>query len=291
MKMIELLEKDKETLLTELAASGKAEKAVTVLENELDRLLLTYNEQCSGERERNAAAYMTQAIRLSLPLIDTAGETKIWETAQAKERKGRPGFAVILLVAAGVILCGIALVPLITGLADAGQDPAFLRTLGLTLGGLAAALIAGLLAGRPGRKPKQPTRHAQTLPDPEKIYRSFRNAILSVDQSLDEIRSLERWAKREEAGLIEGREISSSELDLFSDLLEAANSQDPEYALEKIEAIRYYLHRQQIEVVDYSPENARYFDMMPGQYAGTIRPALVADGNLLRKGMASAGSK
>ena len=29
--------------------------------------------------------------------------------------------------------------------------------------------------------------------------------------------------------------------------------------------------------------------MMPGQYAGTIRPAMVADGALLRKGIASTG--
>ena len=50
------------------------------------------------------------------------------------------------------------------------------------------------------------------------------------------------------------------------------------------------LHRQQIEVVDYSEENARYFDLMPGASAGTIRPALIADGSLLKKGLASKGN-
>ena len=101
---------------------------------------------------------------------------------------------------------------------------------------------------------------------------------------------MERWDKRDEAGQIDGHQASSSELDLFSDLLAAAYSQDPEYALEKIEEIKYYLHRQQIEVVDYSENTAQFFDMMPGLHAGTIRPAMVADGKLLRKGVASSGA-
>ena len=90
MKLIELLEKDKQNLLTELAASKTAERAVTVLENELDKLLLMYNEHCSSERERDAAAYITQAIRLSLPLIDSVGDTKVWEAGPtAKTRRKR----------------------------------------------------------------------------------------------------------------------------------------------------------------------------------------------------------
>ena len=106
---------------------------------------------------------------------------------------------------------------------------------------------------------------------------------------LEEIAAHERWSKREQAGNIDGRPATTPELELFSDLLAAAYSGDPEYALEKIEAIKYYLHKQQIEVVDYSEETAQYFDLMPGTAAGTIRPAMVANGGLLRKGLASTG--
>ena len=38
-----------------------------------------------------------------------------------------------------------------------------------------------------------------------------------------------------------------------------------------------------------SKENEKYFDLMPGSKASTIRPALVAQGGLLRKGLASSG--
>ena len=67
--------------------------------------------------------------------------------------------------------------------------------------------------------------------------------------------------------------------------------------------IRFYLHRKGIDVVDWAGEdavsgpggaaaaavNSAWFDMMPAYEGGTLRPALIADGKLLKKGMASAG--
>ena len=54
----------------------------------------------------------------------------------------------------------------------------------------------------------------------------------------------------------------------------------------------FYLHRKNIDVVDWTPDTAgqgAWFDMMPAYDSGTFRPALIADGTLLKKGMASAG--
>ena len=154
--------------------------------------------------------------------------------------------------------------------------------------GVIALFASGLLFAKPKERSSRELQ-VEVNVDSAKIYRSYRSALLSVDQSLDEVRAAERWDKREEAGSIDGRPATTPEIELFSDLLAAAYSGDPEYALEKIGDIKYYLHRQQIEVVDYSEENARYFDLMPGVQGGTIRPALIADGALLKKGLASRG--
>ena len=290
MKLVELLEKDKENLLTELAAAKEPDRAIRVLENELDKILMTYNEQCDSERERDAAAYMMQAVRLSLPLIDSVGETKIWETGVVVEaHKTRMWPLVIILLVVAVVLCGVGLLPMVLDLGGIDKVD-YVKLAPMELGGLAAAMVAGLLARRPGPKKTKTGQRVETHVDPNKICISFRNALLAVDQNLEEIQSMQRWEKREEAGKIDGHEVSASELDIFSDLLAASYSKDPEYALEKIDDIKYYLHKQQIEAVDYSEETAQFFDMMPSQRAGTIRPALVADGKLLRKGMASAGS-
>ena len=150
----------------------------------------------------------------------------------------------------------------------------------------------GFFAGAMQRRKEVRTakeHQVEIRPDSEKIFRNYRAAIFSVDQSLEEISAAERWSKREQAGNIDGRKATTPEIELFSDLMAAAYSGDPEYALEKIEEIKYYLHKQQIEVVDYSSDTAQYFDMMPGNKAGTIRPALVADGQILKKGLASTG--
>ena len=77
--MTDLLDKDKSNLITELANAAIPEKAVRVLANETDRLLLRFNEQSGSERERETAAYLMQAVRLALPLIDSTGTTKVWE--------------------------------------------------------------------------------------------------------------------------------------------------------------------------------------------------------------------
>lgn len=285
MKMTELLEKDKERLLTELAGAGQPERAATVLGNELDKLLLRYNEQCGSEQERDAAAHMMQAIRFALPLIDSAGETKVWERETGSEAAGKKSVPAILLVIAGIALCVYGVLPMVLSQEDIGVS---LMNILCVAGGAVVMLAAGFLAGRPKRK-KNKDQHVEIKVDSGKIYRNFRNAILSVDQSLEEVRAAERWSKREQAGNIDGRKATTPEIELFSDLLAASYSGDPEYALEKIDEIKYYLHRQQIEVVDYEEKTRQYFDLMPGLQAGTIRPALVADGALLKKGLASTG--
>ena len=51
--------------------------------------------------------------------------------------------------------------------------------------------------------------------------------------------------------------------------------------------MKYYLHRHDIEAVDYSEKTESYFDVMPSSRPGTLRPALVRNGKLLKKGLAA----
>lgn len=290
--MTDLLEKDKDRLLTELSAAGTADKAGGVLEKEVDKLLLNYNESAGSDAERDAAAHMMQAVRLSLPLIDSIGDTQVWERGRGKD-DGSGGMSVtsLLLLAGGLVLLGFGLVPLVmTGINQVDSDSMtdFIVRCGSIVMGAVILYLSGSLYGKPksgGKKEYQVDIHV----DADSIYRNFRTVILSVDQSLEEVHLGEVQAHREQAGNIDGRPATTPELELFSDLLAASYSGDPEYALEKIEAIKYYLHKQQIEVVDYSKDTAEYFDLMPGTKAGTIRPAMVANGRLLKKGLASNG--
>ena len=96
-----------------------------------------------------------------------------------------------------------------------------------------------------------------------------------------------------------------AELELLSRLLEDAYGRrgEDELADEEIGQIKFYLHRKNIDVVDWTDNTGKrggkedsdsaartgWFDMIPAFTAGTIRPALVADGRLLKKGLASEG--
>ena len=294
MKLTDILEKDKDKLLTELSAAGTAEKAVHVLENEIDKLLLKHNEYCETDRERESAAFMMQAVRLSLPLMDSNGKIKVWESGQKTEEDTGGSFKLsfLILLLAGLALCVFGFGQLIfeayIGAEETARDQVLLHG-GASVVGLIALYFSGYMYSRPKKVSGKKEYQVDIRIDADRVFRSFRTAILSVDQSLEEICAAERWSAREKAGSIDGRAVSQSELDLFSELLAAAYSGDPEYALEKIEQIKYFLHRQQIEVVDYTKENEKYFDLMPGSKAATIRPAMVAQGGLLKKGLASTG--
>lgn len=297
MKMTEILEKDRDRLLTELTAAANAEKAVRILENETDRLLLRYNEQPVSEPVRENAEYIMQAVRLSLGLIDSSGRIRVWERGDSRSGTDRAGsrrgsLIPVLLAVLGIGLTLFGILPFILSVIAAEGSGSYSEiisriislTAGITLLFLAGARSAG--TSRPDGRAEQ---QVEIRVDADKIYRCFRSVILSADQSLAETEAAENWRKREQAGTIEGRKAERDELELFSELLAAAYSGDGEYALEKLEMIKYYLHRQQIEVLDYSDATSQYFDLMPGHSAGTIRPAMTVNGELLRKGLASSG--
>lgn len=294
--MTDILEKDKDKLLTELTAAGTAEKAVPVLENELDKLLLKHNEQAASDRERESAAHMIRAIRLTLPFIDSNGKVKVWESGREsdgdeEEAPFKVSFLIFLIL--GLSLCVFGCGPLFMDAFVAAEGKAQQEVLmhaGASVAGPLLLYISGYIYSRPKKKKKKKKdQQVEIRIDADKVYRDLRNVILSVDQSIEEIRAAEEREKVEKAGTIDGKAVTGSELELFSDLLAAAYSGDPEYALERVDQIKFFLHKNQIEVVDYNKDTAKYFDLMPGARAATIRPAMVAQGELLKKGLASTG--
>ena len=77
-------------------------------------------------------------------------------------------------------------------------------------------------------------------------------------------------------------------LDLLSALMEAKASGRDELAMRSLNQAQQYLHMLGVEVILYDPEYAQYFDILPTMgEARTIRPAMIQDGRLLRRGVAA----
>ncbi len=296
MKMLDYLEQDKGQVMHQLDEAKAPAQAQKVLSQTLQRLLFQYNEACDSDNGRQAAAYMMQTAQMALPLVDTAGEPKVWERpeglqaadAAAMKQAGSKRSTGFLI--AGVVSLGVSLI------AAATRSMSILGALSLPVILIALALafvfvyLAGFYRGAPPKagKGKAAVHQVEIPMDTQKAYRCLKAIVVSVDQTLDQIGADTQWQDGRQAYEIEDK-ADAAQIDLFASLLEAAASGDGQYALDQLENVRYYLHTQHIEAVDYSPETAAYFDIMPSAKTGTIRPALISGGKLLKKGLAAGG--
>ncbi|MBQ8054182.1 MAG: hypothetical protein IJ198_10320 [Lachnospiraceae bacterium] len=293
MEMIQFLEADKEQLMSGLAAAGTPEKAQSVLEKEFDRLLLHYNEECMEEKVRDTARYLLQAAKMMVPMLSAADDVKIWaKSSSGPESEGKFELsvpAIACLAAGAVFLIGSVVGP--AAAAGSGFSmPAF-------LGGLPASILGGVLlffAGRLSRNRKVQAgageQQTEVKVNAEKVYSCMRALVLSIDKSLGELSDAVSYEKRQ-LPPSSGNGLPSEEADLFSNILEAAYSrreEDPDdnTAREIISAVRYYLHRRQVETVELGSGKKEWFELLPGKQEVTLRPALVRDGTLIRKGLA-----
>ena len=133
-------------------------------------------------------------------------------------------------------------------------------------------------------------QHVELRVEPDKVWSCTRALVLSIDKSLGEVAEALRYEKSQLPASA-GNGVSPEEADLFSSLLEAAYSQRQENpgdgtAQEMISMVRYYLHRKQVETVEFGGGKREWFELLPGKQDVTLRPALVRDGVLIRKGLA-----
>ncbi len=279
MNAKELLENDKERLLTGLAASDSPEHAVRLLDDELSRIQLRLAAQ-NEDPSVSARAPLLASARAALSLIDSAGDVKVYSpVSRGSDRNAAlvPAAAAAGSAAAGALLLALA--------------PAAFSALGIAAmaAGAVFAFFAGIRfgAGRPARRTDD---RLEIVLDGEKIYHNVKNLLTVVDEAAAEAENDRLTAAA--AKTADGSDIPEELLTLLSQLLEAAcrNPEDPG-SQNAVSEIRYYLHRRGIEAVWYSEETRRYFSLMPGNAARTLRPALVKDNTLLIKGLAAGGAQ
>ena len=291
MSLQALLDSDREMILSNLSRDRSPASAQTALEKGVDRVMYRYVEQCQDAQLRDEVQYILQSVRNTLPLIDAVSEARDWEkkpdAAGGRRRRLRPA-ALALLLAGAVLTVASAL----AGVIGAGRGGAlgFIRSLVPVVLGGAALYWAGALTARPEKRREKTAAQVRTefLVDPEKAFHSLRGAMVMADHQLEMIRQ-EAAVERQKAAQAEGTGgLSRKELDLFAELLETAYATDDQGAREMISSIRFFLHGAQVDAADYEPGREGWFEFLPAGKPGTLRPALVRDGALLKKGLASA---
>ncbi|MBQ2659204.1 MAG: hypothetical protein IJF87_11635 [Erysipelotrichaceae bacterium] len=283
-----LLEKDKERFLHNMAAAKSSAESVATVEEQFSRILSAYNEEEENERVKSTAVYLVEALSSSAGLLNCDGESVIWSKSQYRPGISKPRrsawFIIFLLLG---ILCLAAAGGGLIYYTDT-MPPSDEMMIGL--GVAAAAALFLFLSGIFSAKKKEENRqelYAETIPDGEKTYHILLNSVLTMDRILEQVRN-EELLENKKALMEEKDSLKKEDIQLLSDLLESAYGEgNSEYAKQIVSEVKFYLRRKNIDVVDYDGDNRAFFDLMPSEVSGTIRPALVIAGSVLRKGLAA----
>lgn len=152
----------------------------------------------------------------------------------------------------------------------------------------AAMQLAGgallLAAGRNERAAASCQARAVPCVEAEAAVRMLRELCQGADVCVSDLALLDQAAG---SGRLCGT-ADDAMLDLLTALMEAKASGRAELAVRSLSQAEQMLHGLGIEVIAYDAPHAQMFDVLPTMgEARTVRPALVKDGKVLRRGVAA----
>ena len=273
MTVLSAFEERKETLRQRLAAAGTPEESSKALQAAFSAMAeaLAAEEENDTARQRSRAVLALAKEAPALLLAGTAkGELVLPEKGAAKMGSRLPFGA---LAAGGVLLAVLAAYELISG----RIVPALL----IVIGGL---LLAGVKLMDHG---DQWSARGQAYCDADRLIEESAKLCRAVDGCLADLAIIDQ-----ENRLRLGAVSDDALLSMIGVLLEAKASGRADMAVRSLDEAQQYLRQMGMEPVDYSADQSAYFDLLPtlGE-PRTLRPALLKEGKLLRRGVAAVSEK
>lgn len=280
MEAYAAFEAKREELRARLEAAQDANEAASIAAAALERIAgeLAQDEEDELARQRQQAVMaLVRRAPLCLRAARGKGQLIVEDAPAQKAPEDRLG--------KGIRLAGLCM---LAALAVAEAIDGRLLFAALQLAG-GALLIAGLSrGGNHAAQQAQGTVRAQavTSADAAELERMIGELCQAADVCVSDLRLLERDGAR---ARIVGT-ADEATLDLLVSLMEAQETGRGDVALRRLEQVKTYLRMMGIEAVDFAAGDAdcaRMFDVLPtlGEMR-TVRPALVKDGELLRRGVA-----
>ena len=273
VNMSSLLLAEEDKIRTELRADSAIDQnrrqSVNRLNGVLDAVLLRYSAANANDPKRQAVAdCQAAAVRDMLGLL-LAGTAR----KEIEKRRFRVGGVICLLLA---VICGLISALLIR---DYYLPGCIL---------MAAAVLFGFLAGRLWYGEREVRVHAEL--DADVVWKTLKKAMETMDRKSEEYLAQEETWVREQKDTASPASASRDPetLRLLGDLLEALYADNGDYALRQLKKLLPWLRQQGIEAVDYSPESADLFELLPTKRSSaTQRPALISGETLLLAGRAT----
>lgn len=288
MTLFECYEKRRGALYSRLTQAKSLAEGAAALCDSLDAVLYDYANGCADGELRELAASMTSALKASFPLLECASETKVWESSSGAEKVKAPKWpAVLCLIFGAAVTAGVVFIFF-------AQHPTWRVedwtswALGLAFGSLLLFLSGVFFMRSPKTISSAKTeRKVDVSINAADASRRLAAVVLQMDKNLEQRRAelAAKAAKEREGGL------PQDELELMVSLLEGAYSEDGELALDSLGEVRHYLARKGVEIKEYDGGDESGFELLPGERAATLRPALLRGGRLIKKGLATYGEE
>ena len=264
MKAEAAFEKRRDELAQRLSRADDAGEAMLAAVMTLEQVAadLAQQEDDGLSRQRQQAVL---AVARSAPGMLRAARAKAQLVMEEKKPERR-----VTLIGIGALIAGVlALWQALDGHALA----ALLQVLG------AGLIYFGALRQGGGVKAQ-----AAVYADEKDMLRAVGEVCRAADICVSDLKLIEQDGARAH---LTGT-ADEATIDLLASLLEAGASGRPEAALRSLDQVRTYMNLLGMEMLDYSEENAALFDVLPtlGE-ARTIRPAILQDGKVIRRGAAA----
>lgn len=265
-----------ELLLAQLRDAQSMDQAISACMLSLEQVAceLAQDEQDELARQRQQA--VLACLRRAPQLLRAAaarGELVASQDQHAGKQAAVPGRLRRMMRPAGAFLLGaLAVYELI----DGKTLFALLQLLGANL------LFFSSSAVRYGGV--QMTARGIPFADAEALVRTLRELCQAADLCVSDLMLLEK-----DAGMARlSGTADDAMLDLLCALMEAKASGRDDLAMRSLSQVQQYLHMLGVEILFYDPAYAQHFDILPTMGdARTIRPAMMKDGKLLRRGVAA----
>ena len=273
MNAVTAFEHRKEQLKEQLLAAKDTQQAVLACTMALEQTAceLAQDEQDEAARQRQQAVLaVVRRVPAILQAVDARGELIL---PQEEETASGSGVSRYMQLAGVFALCGLAVYEYVTG----HTGLAFVQAIGALL------FVAGSLRMGGGKEERAKVRGIAYV-DAEAVIAQLTALCEAVDICMQDLALVER------AGAVTRLSGSADDamLDLLVALMEAKTSGRNEMAMRSLSLAEEYLHMLGVEIIPYDEEQAALFDTLPTlSGARTVRPALVKEGKVLRRGVAA----
>ena len=261
-------ENRKDTLREQLEASENMPQAISAATMTLEQIAcdLAQDEQDDFARQRQQAV---MALPMSLRAGRARAQIVLEETEEqpSRVRRGAVG-------AGAIVLAALAVYEAVGG----KLTFALLQALGALL------MLFGVNGPLTATTKQTPHAQAEVAVDAEDMVREIGEICQAADLCAADLALIEQ---DNGPARLSGT-ADEAMLDLLSAMMEARASGRQDLALRSLDQAEQYLRMLGVQSVFYDAEHAALFDVLPARSGErTVRPALVRDGELVRRGVAA----